>query len=112
MHLHDRAGTPASKSYKYNYQYINMIYFKYYMYTTKAASYFPRFHENTSKVFYDPYSSIIPYLFKNSPPGIKQFPSIKQKQPQLTTYIVKSPIEKSKLYAQNTHGDSTITLMD
>ena len=55
------------------------------LYTTKAASYFPRFHKNVSKVFYDPYSSIIPYLFQNSPLRSKQLPSIKQKWPQLTT---------------------------
>ena len=67
------------------------------LYTTKAASYFPRFHKSASKVFYDPYSSIIPYLFQNSPPCSKQFPLIKQKRPQLTTYVVKSPIEKNKI---------------
>ena len=85
-----------NKSYKYDYQYINAIYLSV-ICTTKAASYFPRFHENASKVFYNTYSSIIPYLFQNSPPHSKQFPSIKQKWPQLTTYVVKFAIEKNKI---------------
>ena len=79
-----------NKSYKYNYQYINAI-----LYTTKAASTFLGFMKmHLRSSFYDPYSSIIPYLFKNSSPHSKQYLPIKQK---LTTYVVKSPIEKYRI---------------
>ena len=36
--------------------------------TNEMASYCCGFYENGSKVFYTPYSSIMPYLFQNSPP--------------------------------------------